>query len=84
MILEIYTKNNALVETREIETTIAPRVGEVIDLAVGISGLQGITTLLVHDVHHILRDSRLTTLVKCHAASPEHHRRSMLEEHGWL
>ncbi len=85
MILEICTKNGALVRSVEIDAPHVPRVGEVVYSPADADYLQGIDSLLVVDVHHVLSESRLATVVRCMArGEPTSMRLLELQEAGWL
>jgi hypothetical protein len=84
VLIEIYTKNFALTKELEVEAQHVPRVGETITLGQDGGYLQGTTELLVHDVTHVLKNDKLTPLIKCHASNGPINRRIILEEGGWL
>ena len=86
MILEICTKNGALVRSVEIDSPNVPRVGEVVYSPADADYLQGVDSLLVVYVHHVLSAEGLTTVVRCMArgtTDPEERLRT-LRELGWL
>ena len=86
MILEICTKNGAFVRSVEIDAPNVPRVGEVVYSRADADELQGIDSLLVVDVHHVLSESGLATVVRCHAKGEPSsgERADLLQEMGWL
>lgn len=85
MILEICTKNGTLVRSIEIDSPHVPRVGETVYSPEDADYLQGIDSLLVIDVHHVLSGSKLATVVRCWARSnPTADRLSELQDMGWL
>lgn len=86
MILEICTKNGALVRSVEVDSPNVPRVGEVVYSPADADYLQGIDSLLVVDVHHVLSAEGLTTVVRCMAQGTidSQKRLELLLELGWL
>jgi len=84
MIVELYSKGIALVDTVELPGGAVPRVGETVTLGREVGHLPRDTELLVHEVTHVLKDGSIHPLVRCHAASGPDARRVTLEEHGWL
>ena len=86
MILEICTKNGALVRSVEIDAPHVPRVGEVVYSPADADYMQGVDSLLVVDVHHVLNESRLATVVRCMAQGTidSQNRSNTLRELGWL
>lgn len=86
MILEICTKNGALVRSVEVDSPNVPRVGEVVYSPADADYLQGIDSLLVVDVHHVLSAEGLTTVVRCMArgTTDSEERLRTLRELGWL
>lgn len=84
MIIEIYSKNFALIHTIEHATGSIPRAGETITLEQEPFETQGVSELLVHDVTYILKNDQLTPLIKCHGSNGSVNRRIVLEENGWL
>ncbi len=85
MILEICTKNGALVRSVEIDSPHVPRVGEVVYSPADADELQGIDSLLVVDVHHVLGEDGLVAVVRCMArGEPTSMRLVELQEAGWL
>ena len=85
MILEICTKNGTLVRSVEIDAPHVPRVGEVVYSPADADYLQGVDSLLVVDVHHVLSESGLVTVVRCMArGEPTSMRLVELQEAGWL
>lgn len=85
MILEIYTKNLTRIREVKIETTIIPRVGETISLTQDEADLQGVTECLVFEVTHVLlKENRMTPIVKCYSRNGSTARLELLLEQGWL
>lgn len=86
MILEIFTKNFALIETRTLEAGSVPRVGEFIELSPHLSEqAQRLSHALVHDVTWRMTGNKLTPVVACHATGHDPSNRLFrLEENGWL
>ncbi len=86
MILEICTKNGTLVRSVEIDSPHVPRVGEVVYSPADADYLQGVDSLLVVDVHHVLSAEGLITVVRCLAQSTidSQKRLDALIELGWL
>lgn len=85
LVLEVFSKNFALTSTTELPDGPVPRVGDVIGVYQDVGHLQGMQTLLVHEVEYALRDNRLTPVIRAHASGGEPaDRQRVLEEHGWL
>lgn len=85
MILEICTKNGALVRELVIDSPVVPRVGEVVVSPADVDALQGISTLLVVDVQHHVIGNALSTVVRCVArGEPSALRLAELQEAGWV
>ncbi|MBN8431827.1 hypothetical protein JF535_13295 [Microbulbifer salipaludis] len=76
MLLDVYTKNFALVARHELDNQHVPRTGEII--------VVNEEEHLVHNVEHKVVGNRLETLVSCHRSSGPMNRRIVLQENGWL
>jgi hypothetical protein len=84
MIIELYTKTNALTRTIEVSDGAVPRVGETIALGQDVDNVQGLTELLVFDVTHVLKNGALTPVVRCQYSVNAENRLDILNQHGWL
>lgn len=84
MIIEFYTKNFALNDTKEIQSDYVPRVGETITIENCVNFLDPGDELLVHNITYIFKNNTLVPLVQCHACSGSINRRITLEENGWI
>lgn len=86
MILNIFNKNFALIESRTVQCEAVPRVGEFVDLpADAMASADGLHQALVHEVTWQLLGNKLTPEVNCHATGNDPSNRLLrLEEQGWL
>ena len=83
MIIEIYTKNNALTQTIESVKGPIPRFGELLTLQQDGGYLQGVETVIVREVDYTLRDDELTPVIRCQPYFGEHTRSFLVKEFGW-
>jgi hypothetical protein len=80
--IKVFSKNMALIKNVELETDAVPRIGEAIWLE--FDGMDSDVSYLIHDVFYYVSEQRLSPVVCCHEATPNAHRKLVLEENGWL
>lgn len=83
MIIEIYTKNNALAKTITNVSGPVPRFCQTFELRQDGGYLQGVTEAIVYDVSYILQNDELTPLIKCRPYYGPHTREDLIEQLGW-
>jgi hypothetical protein len=80
----IFNKNMALLASTELESSVVPRVGEIIFLEHGFENMPTDTEFTVTEVSYLLSNGKLIPSIHCQAGSGVENRRMLLQEQGWL
>ena len=84
MIIELQTKNNAVIaEIKNVNGDI-PRIGETINIKQHIEGHLETNDFMVIDVQYSLDDNKLTPVITCKEYATEQNRNDLLKSQGWI